>query len=69
MVADSFQGMLSNVNLWDHVLTAAQITRMSKSCLSEGEINGKVYNWIDFRREAQSKLIKPSSCQPFGIGR
>ena len=35
-----FIGMLTNVNVWDHVLSPAEIEKMSKSCLS-GE--GNVY--------------------------
>lgn len=65
---DSFQGTLLNVNLWDKVLNAAQIATMSKSCLSDVENNRKVYKWIDFLREGEARLIKPSSCQPFGTG-
>ncbi|KAL9983773.1 hypothetical protein ACROYT_G005997 [Oculina patagonica] len=64
---DSFQGKLSNVNLWDHVLTANQITTMSKSCLSDAGNNGKIYKWIDFLREGQPSLMKPSSCKPFSL--
>ena len=34
-----FIGMLTNVNVWDHVLCIAQIEKMSKSCLSgEGNV-------------------------------
>ena len=44
-VSQSFIGMLTNVNVWAHVLSPAEIARMSKSCLS-GE--GNVYKWSDF---------------------
>ena len=66
---DSFQGTLLNVNLWDKVLTAEQITKMSKSCLLDVESDGKVYKWIDFLREGEARLMKPSSCQPFETGK
>jgi len=59
----SFIGMLTNVNVWDHALSTAQIEQMSKSCLS-GE--GNVYKWSDFihGREGNAQVIKPSPCKP-----
>ena len=44
-ITQCFIGMLTNVNVWDHVLSPAEIEKMSKSCLS-GE--GNVYKWSDF---------------------
>ena len=64
----SFQGMLSNVNIWDHVLTAAAIEDMASSCLlDEGNV-GKVYKWLDFIREGGASLVESSSCEPMGTG-
>ena len=59
----SFQGMITNVNVWDHVLPIAQIEKMSKSCLS-GE--GNVYKWSDFihGREGKPRVLIPSPCKP-----
>jgi len=59
----SFIGMLTNVNVWDHVLPIAQIEQMSKSCLS-GE--GNVYKWSDFihGREGNARVVIPSPCKP-----
>ena len=59
----TFIGMLTNVNVWDHVLPIAQIEKMSKSCLS-GE--GNVYKWSDFIHGRQGKvdLVVPSPCKP-----
>lgn len=59
----SFIGMLTNVNIWDHELPTAQIERLSKSCLS-GE--GNVYKWADFihGREGKARVIIPSPCKP-----
>ena len=58
----SFQGMLSNVNLWDHVLPPEKIHDMSQSCLS-GE--GNVYKWSDFRNglKGNPRVVFPSSCK------
>ncbi|KAL9979376.1 hypothetical protein ACROYT_G017030 [Oculina patagonica] len=63
-ITQSFVGMLTNVNVWDYVLTAAQIQQMStESCLS-GE--GNVYKWSDFiyGREGKPRVIIPSPCKP-----
>ena len=55
--------MMTNVNVWDHVLSIAQIEKMSKSCLS-GE--GNVYKWSDFihGREGKVRVVVPSPCKP-----
>ena len=65
----SFQGMLSNVNIWNQVLTAQQIKEMSKLCLLDEAADWKVFKWLDFLREADARLVKPSSCEPMGVGR
>ena len=57
----SFQGMLTNVNLWDSVLFGAQIQEMSKSCQSHDE--GNVYKWLDFLREGGPRLVQLSTCK------
>lgn len=59
----AFIGMLTNVNVWDHVLPIGQIEKMSKSCLS-GE--GNVYKWSDFihGRQGIVELVVPSPCKP-----
>ena len=63
--SQTFIGMLTNVNVWDHVLPIAQIEKMSKSCLS-GE--GNVYKWSDFihGRKGKVELVVPSPCKPLG---
>ena len=63
--AQRFIGMMTNVNVWDHVLSTAQIEQMSKSCLS-GE--GNVYKWSDFiyGREEKVRVVIPSPCKPLG---
>ena len=61
----SFQGMLSNVNIWDQFLSGTKIKEMSKSCLSDGENDGNVYKWRDFLRKGGVKLVKPTPCKPF----
>ena len=63
----SFQGMLSNANVWDRVLTDTEIEQMSKSCFWNKFNDGNVFNWVDFIREGGAFLIKPSPCEPFDI--
>ena len=65
--SQSFQGMLSNVNIWDHVLSEAQITEMSTSCVLDEWNEANVYKWRDFLRQGGTKLVKPSSCDPYKI--
>ena len=61
--SNSFDGMLTNVNVWDHVLSLAEIEKMSKSCLS-GE--GNVYKWSDFIHglKGKTRVFIPSPCKP-----
>ncbi len=65
--AQSFQGVLSNVNVWDHVLSAAQITEMSTSCQLDEWNEANLYKWPDFLRQGGAKLLKPSPCEPYQI--
>lgn len=65
--SQSFRGLLSNVNVWDHVLSAAQITEMSTSCQLDEWNVANVYKWADFLRQGGTKLVKPSPCQPHKI--
>lgn len=64
---ESFQGMLSNVNVWDHVLDSTQIEVMSASCLLHELNDPKIYGWIDFLREGGATIVKPSPCKPVEI--
>ena len=63
--SQSFQGMLSYVNVWDHVLSPAQITEMSQSCPPDKRNEGNVSKWTDFLRQGGPKLIEPSPCVSF----
>ena len=69
--AQSFQGTLLNVNIWDHVLSTAHIEEMSRYCLLNEWSAGNVFKWREFLREAliRTSLVKPSTCEPLGIGR
>ena len=58
--------MLTNVNLWDSVLSGTQIQQMSKSCVSNDE--GNVYKWFDFLREGGPRLVGSSTCKPVEEG-
>jgi len=62
----SFQGMLSNVHVWDRVLPATQIKEISTSCVLDEWNEANVYEWSDFLRQGGAKLLKPSPCKPFG---
>ena len=68
--SQSFQGMLSVVNLWDNVLSASQIKEMSEPpCqLDEGN-GGNVYKWSDFLSEGGARLVQPSPCKIVKVGR
>ena len=59
----SFQGSLTNVNVWSRVLWASTIKSMSKSCLSGV---GNVYKWSDFIYGVKGKtaVVIPSDCHP-----
>ncbi len=58
----SFQGMLTNVNMWDYVLPPEKIRDMSQSCLAG---KGNVYKWYDFKNglKGKPKVVIPSSCK------
>ena len=60
--SQSFQGMLSDVNVWDRALLVTQIKEMSQSCLPD---EGNVYKWTNFLRQGGPKLVEPSPCEPF----
>ena len=59
----SFQGSLTNVNVWSYFLSPKEIKDQSKSCQSGV---GDVYKWTDFiySIEGKTELVIPSSCVP-----
>ena len=61
--SQSFQGSLTNVNVWSGVLSASEINSLSTSCLS-GE--GDVYRWSDFIYgvKGNTGIVIPPSCFP-----
>ena len=68
--SQSFQGMLSDVNIWDRVLPGPQIKEISASCVLDEWNEANVYKWADFLRQGGTTLLKPSPCKPFGtLGR
>ena len=67
VASQSFQGFLSNVNVWDYVLPTIQVKEMSQSCLLDEWNKGNVYEWFDFLHQGGAKLVKPSPCEPFRI--
>lgn len=62
----SFQGLLSNLDVWDYVLCSDSIRRMSKRCLNEDL--GKIYKWSYFKHGIKGKprLRVPSPCNLAG---
>ena len=59
---ESFKGMMTNLNVWDHVLSAEEIESSSKSYLSG---KGNVMKWSDLIHGLRGKteLVIPSSCK------
>ena len=60
----SFVGNLSGVNVWDHVISAHNISRMSEACTTE---EGNVISWFDLEKsdvKGNVTIIEPSSCKP-----
>ena len=59
--SQSFDGMLTNVNVWSYVLPEPSILEMSKCCRS-GE--GNVYMWSDFIHaiKGNTRLMIPARC-------
>ena len=60
--SQSFQGSLTNVNVWSYVLPESTIKEFSGSC-SAGE--GNVYKWSDFicTIKGNPRLVIPSTCK------
>lgn len=64
----SLKGMLSNVNVWDRVLSATHIKDMSRSCLRDEWNEGNVYKWPDFLNEGGAKVFRPAPCVRVELG-
>ena len=61
----SFVGNLFGVNVWDHVISPRNISRMSEACTPE---EGNVISWFDFKKshvKGNVTIIEPSSCKPW----
>ena len=61
--SQSFQGSLTNVNVWSYVLSANAIKNLSKSWLSGV---GNMYKWTDFIHgvKGKTRVVIPSPCYP-----
>eukprot|EP00058_Branchiostoma_floridae_P028490 XP_002613981.1 hypothetical protein BRAFLDRAFT_118457 [Branchiostoma floridae] len=55
---ESFKGELSRLNVWDHVLTEAQISVMARHCTDD---SGNVRAWPDFRAAAEGLEVRQGS--------
>ncbi|XP_078363951.1 neuronal pentraxin-1-like [Oculina patagonica] len=60
--SQSFQGLMTNLNVWDYVLCQNDIARISKACLHEEP--GTVYKWTDLKHGVKGKprVLVPSPC-------
>lgn len=58
-----FIGELGNFNIWKEIVSAIEVSQMSKRCLNG---KGSVLHWKDFRFGINGgvKIVKPSSCTP-----
>ena len=63
----AFQGEMTEVNVWDKVLSSKVILKMSKSCQSTR--GGNVKSWNDFKSGVKGnvKIVKPTCCSMFDI--
>ena len=61
--SQAYYGDLSEVNMWNKVLSDDEISRMANECYS-GE--GNVFKWSDFKSgvKGDAKVVEPSSCKP-----
>ena len=59
----SFQGYMTNLNLWTNVLPAKSIQEMSQTSSSE---EGDVFKWSDFKHnlKGDTEVVAPSPCVP-----
>lgn len=58
-----FIGELGNFNIWNEIVSAIEVSQMSKRCLNG---KGSVLHWNSFRFgiNGKVKIVKPSSCTP-----
>ena len=58
-----FIGELGNFNIWKEIVSAIEVSQMSKRCLNG---KGSVLHWaaLRFGINGQVKIVKPSSCTP-----
>lgn len=58
----SFQGLLTDVNVWSTVLSDAVIADLAESCFSS---EGNVYRWNDFIYgvKGEARIVIPSCCE------
>ena len=58
--SQAYVGDLSDVNMWNKVLSGEEISSMSGQCHSE---EGNVFEWSDFNDvHGDAKVVEPSSC-------
>ena len=58
----SFQGTLTDVNMWSTVLSDSDIADQASSCFSE---EGNLYRWNDFIYgvRGEARIVIPSCCE------
>ena len=62
-VNQCYIGELSDLNVWNRVLSSQEILKMSRSC--HGAV-GNVKKWADFRSGIRGavRFMSPSACEP-----
>ncbi|XP_058941920.2 uncharacterized protein [Pocillopora verrucosa] len=64
--SQSFQGMLSNFNIWNVTLSSEHVRKMSQKCIIDEASNDRVFQWQDFvdgSRKGEVRLVKASPCK------
>ena len=58
----AFNGELTEVNVWDRVLSTAEITKLASSC-SSNNTQGNYLVYSDFHMEGNVERFKPPCCK------
>lgn len=66
-LSQSFQGLLTNVNVWSVFSEEDTIKELSECCMAG---KGDVYRWSDFSLDIKgnARVVIPSFCKPPGQG-
>lgn len=66
--SQSFQGMLSNFNVWNVTLSSEHVRKVSQKCIIDEASNDRVFQWQDFvdgsRKGEQSGVLGRNVARP-----